>query len=103
MSMPDADEPRAWLLGEIKTPPLSSVGRVEARFPWRRRQRGERLPGRSVNPIDGARLRMTPPSARGRITKKNLEVRARVDEGLDWFPGVSRDQAGSVQTRSTSV
>jgi phage-related protein len=37
------DKPLAWLHGEIKTPPLSPVARLEAGFLLRRLQRGEKL------------------------------------------------------------
>lgn len=37
------DKPLVWLHGEIKTPPFSSVARVEAGVLLRRLQRGERL------------------------------------------------------------
>jgi phage-related protein len=44
MSTPHtADKPLAWLHGEVKTPPLSSGARIEARLLLRRLQRGERL------------------------------------------------------------
>jgi phage-related protein len=37
------DKPLVWLYGEIKTPPFSSGGRIEAGYLLRRLQRGERL------------------------------------------------------------
>lgn len=37
------DKPLAWLHGEIKTPPFTPAGRVEAGFLLRRLQRGEVL------------------------------------------------------------
>jgi phage-related protein len=37
------DKPLAWLHGEIRTPPLTRVARVEAGFLLRRLQRGELL------------------------------------------------------------
>ncbi len=37
------DKPIVWLHGEIKTPPLSEAGRLEAGYLLRRLQRGERL------------------------------------------------------------
>jgi phage-related protein len=37
------DKPLAWLHGEVKSPPLSKEGRLEAGFLLRRLQRGERL------------------------------------------------------------
>ncbi len=38
------DKPLVWLHGEIKTPPLSSAGRIEAGFLLRKLQMGELLP-----------------------------------------------------------
>ena len=37
------DKPLAWLHGEVKSPPLSKEGRIEAGFLLRRLQRGESL------------------------------------------------------------
>jgi phage-related protein len=37
------DKPLVWLHGEVKTPPFSLEGRLEAGFLLRRLQRGERL------------------------------------------------------------
>ena len=37
------DKPLVWLHGQVKTPPLSREGRVEAGFLLRRLQRGEKL------------------------------------------------------------
>ena len=37
------EKPLAWLRGEIKTPPFSASGRIEAGFLLRRLQQGERL------------------------------------------------------------
>jgi phage-related protein len=42
-SVPSMDKPLAWLRGEVKTPPFSQTGRVEAGFLLRRLQRGENL------------------------------------------------------------
>lgn len=36
-------KPLVWLHGEIKTPPFSQIGRIEAGFPLRRLQGGERI------------------------------------------------------------
>jgi len=41
--MPSRDRPLVWLRGEVKTPPFSKIGRLEAGFLLRRLQRGERL------------------------------------------------------------
>ena len=38
-----ADAPLVWLFGEVKTPPFSAEGRVEAGFLLRRLQQGETL------------------------------------------------------------
>lgn len=38
-----ADKPLVWLHGEVKTPPFSETGRLEAGFLLRRLQRGEVL------------------------------------------------------------
>lgn len=38
-----ADKPLAWLHGEVRTPPLSAGGRLEAGLLLRRLQRGESL------------------------------------------------------------
>ena len=50
------DKPLAWLHGEIKTPPFSSVARVEAGVLLRRLQRGEAIgmPHSRPLPIIGA-------------------------------------------------
>ncbi len=42
-SMTYQEKPLVWLHGEIKTPPLSSVARIEAGFLLRRIQQGEKL------------------------------------------------------------
>ncbi len=42
-SMTDQEKPLVWLHGEIKTPPLSSVARIETGFLLRRIQQGEKL------------------------------------------------------------
>ena len=41
--MKSTDKPLVWLHGEIKTPPLSRTGRLEAGFLLRRLQAGESL------------------------------------------------------------
>jgi phage-related protein len=41
--MSPRDKPLVWLRGEVKTPPFSPEGRVEAGFLLRRLQRGESL------------------------------------------------------------
>ncbi|OGU29679.1 MAG: transposase [Ignavibacteria bacterium GWA2_55_11] len=41
--MSESDKPLVWLHGEVKTPPFSSLARVEAGFMLRRLQSGEKL------------------------------------------------------------
>jgi len=41
--MSESDKPLVWLYGEVKTPPFSSLARVEAGFMLRRLQSGEKL------------------------------------------------------------
>ncbi len=41
--MLSADKPLVWLHGEVKTPPFSKAGRLEAGFLLRRLQSGEKL------------------------------------------------------------
>ena len=52
-----AEKPLVWLRGEVKTPPFSRAGRVEAGFLLRRLQRGEQLslPSSRPMPAIGAR------------------------------------------------
>ena len=56
-AMSHAEKSLAWLHGEVKTPPLSSEARIEARLLLRRLQRGERpgLPHSRPMPAIGAR------------------------------------------------
>jgi len=42
-SMSPDDKPLVWLQGEIKSPPFSSVARLEAGFLLRRLQRGDKI------------------------------------------------------------
>ena len=55
--MTDADKPIVWLHGEVKTPPFSTEGRLEAGTLLRRLQRGENLsmPASRPMPIIGRR------------------------------------------------
>lgn len=55
--MAATDKPLVWLRGEIKTPPFSAAGRLEAGVLLRRLQRGERLvlPHSRPMPSIGAR------------------------------------------------
>ena len=41
--MARGDKPLVWLKGEVKTPPFSSAGRIEAGYLLRRLQNGEKL------------------------------------------------------------
>ncbi|MDL1893679.1 type II toxin-antitoxin system RelE/ParE family toxin [Sphingobacteriales bacterium CHB3] len=41
--MKDTDKPLIWLHGEVKTPPFSGAGRIEAGYLLRRLQTGEKL------------------------------------------------------------
>lgn len=41
--MADQDKPLVWLAGEVKTPPFSTAGRLEAGMLLRRLQRGESI------------------------------------------------------------
>ncbi|OFW06998.1 MAG: transposase [Acidobacteria bacterium RIFCSPLOWO2_02_FULL_68_18] len=47
------DKPLVWLHGEIKTPPFSEAGRVEAGFLLRRLQQGEVLALPHARPMPG--------------------------------------------------
>jgi len=66
------DKPLVWLHGEIKTPPFSAAGRLEAGLLLRRLQRGDRigLPHSRPMPAIGGRcheLRITDTGAAWRI------------------------------------
>src|SRR3954465_13635617 len=41
--MPDQNKPLVWVAGEVKTPPFSAAGRLEAGMLLRRLQRGESI------------------------------------------------------------
>jgi phage-related protein len=47
------DKPLAWLHGEIRTPPLSKVARIEAGYLLRQLQRGEALSMPHSRPMPG--------------------------------------------------
>ena len=70
--MSSPDKPLVWLDGEIKTPPFSREGRLEAGFLLRRLQKGEKLglprsrPMPSIGP-HCHELRITDAQARWRI------------------------------------
>lgn len=70
--MSPADKPLVWLHGEVKSPPLSAAGRIEAGVLLRRLQRGEKLsmPQSRPTPIVGPRcheLRVPDETATWRI------------------------------------
>ena len=48
-----SDKPLVWLHGEIKTPPFSEAGRLEAGFLLRRLQQGEKLSLPQSRPMPG--------------------------------------------------
>jgi uncharacterized protein (DUF433 family) len=62
---------------------------------WSRCPAVERVPGKvgGVWLFRGTRVPV-------RALFENLEDGARVDEFLDWFPGVTREQVGSVLTHA---
>lgn len=47
------DKPLAWLHGEVKSPPFSKAGRLEAGYLLRRLQRGETLGMPASRPMPG--------------------------------------------------
>jgi phage-related protein len=47
------EKPRVWLRGDVKTPPFSGQGRLEAGFLLRRLQRGEVLGMPASRPLPG--------------------------------------------------
>jgi len=55
--MKTKDKPLVWLYGEIKTPPMSSLARIESGFLLRRLQTGEKLslPHSRPMPLIGTR------------------------------------------------
>jgi phage-related protein len=57
MARSEADKPLVWLHGEVKTPPFSQEGRIEAGTLLRRLQRGEKLslPHSRPMPVIGQR------------------------------------------------
>ena len=57
MSGPEVEKPILWLHGEVKTPPFSQKGRIEAGALLRRLQQGEklRLPYSRPMPVIGPR------------------------------------------------
>lgn len=82
MAKVGGDKPLVWLHGEVKTPPFSSVARLEAGALLRRLQRGETL---------------TMPHARTMpaIGRRCQELRV-VDPG----PQLARDPTASTEMRS---
>jgi len=57
MAASEAEKPLVWLHGEVKTPPFSRDGRIEAGTLLRRLQRGEKLslPHSRAMPVVGSR------------------------------------------------
>src|SRR5438034_8932941 len=57
MSEPRPEKPLVWLHGEVKTPPFSQEGRIEAGMLLRRLQQGEKLslPNSRPMPVIGPR------------------------------------------------
>jgi phage-related protein len=57
MARSETDKPLVWLQGEVKTPPFSEEGRIEAGTLLRRLQRGEKLglPQSRPMPVIGPR------------------------------------------------
>lgn len=55
--MHPADKPLVWLHGEIKTPPFSPAGRLEAGLLLRRLQRGEQIALPYSRPMPGVGVR----------------------------------------------
>ena len=51
--MSPRDKPLVWLQGEVRTPPLSDAGRIEAGFLLRRLQRGDTLGLPASRPMPG--------------------------------------------------
>src|SRR3954468_17635678 len=64
------EKPLVWLHGEVKTPPFSRMGRLEAGFLLRRLQRGEHLSLPSSRPMPA-------------IGAQCHELRV-IDEGATW-------------------
>src|SRR6266700_2318324 len=73
MASPEVEKPLVWLHGEVKTPPFSQEGRIEAGTLLRRLQRGEKLslPHSRPMPVIGPRcheLRIQDQGVTWRIT-----------------------------------
>ena len=72
------DKPLVWLKGEIKTPPMSSAGRVEAGYLLRRLQRGEKLSLPNSRPMTSIAPRCH--ELRVRDERGNWRIVYRLDE-----------------------
>jgi phage-related protein len=85
-----ADKPLVWFHGEVKTPPFSKAGRLEAGFLLRRLQSGEKLglPWSRPMPSIGSRCHEL------RIKDENLNWRIiyRIDSDAIVILGVFRKQ-----------
>ncbi|MGQ0715160.1 MAG: type II toxin-antitoxin system RelE/ParE family toxin [Gemmatimonadaceae bacterium] len=75
--MARADKPLVWLHGEIKTPPFSAEGRVEAGVLLRRLQRGEVLTMPHSRPMPGVGARCH--ELRLRDAQRNWRILYRTD------------------------
>lgn len=76
--MSDRDKPLIWLRGEVKTPPFSAEGRIEAGFLLRRLQQGEilELPHSRPMPSMGVHCH----ELRIRDADKNWRIIYRIDD-----------------------
>jgi len=68
------DKPLAWLHGEIKTPPLSAVARIEAGGLLRRLQRGESLSMPESRPMPAIGPRCHELRIDDTVTKREFRV-----------------------------
>ena len=86
-------KPLAWLYGEIKTPPFSKAGRIEAGTLLRRLQEGELLSMSISRPMPSVGPRCH--ELRVRDETKNWRIMYRVDEIAiviaDVFPKTTRE------------
>ncbi len=75
--MASADEPVAWLAGEVRTPPFSKQARLEAGFLLRRLQRGEALGMPHARPMPRVGRRCS--ELRIRDDNRTWRIMVRVD------------------------
>lgn len=76
--MSDRDKPLIWLRGEVKTPPFSQFGRVEAGFLLRRLQQGESLELPHSRPMPSMGVHCH--ELRIRDADKNWRIIYRIDD-----------------------